>query len=72
MHWECLPEVLEEADFYGSTSQMAGYVKNHAELRRVYMATECEMAANLATEFPQVGVRQNLQHLLPPHAQNQS
>jgi quinolinate synthase len=54
VHWECLPEVLEEADFYGSTSQMAGYVKNHAELRRVYMATECEMAANLATEFPQV------------------
>lgn len=54
VHWECSPEVLEEADFHGSTSQMAAYVKNHRQLRRVYLATECEMAANLATEFPQV------------------
>ncbi len=54
VHWECPPEVLEEADFYGSTSQMANYVKDHPELKRVYLATECEMAANLASEFPQV------------------
>lgn len=53
-HWECPPEVLEEADFYGSTSQMAEYVRRHPALRRVYLATECEMAANLALEFPQV------------------
>ena len=54
VHWECSSEVLEESDFYGSTSQMAAYIKSHSELHRVYMATECEMAANLATEFPQV------------------
>ena len=54
VHWECRSEVLQEADFCGSTSQMANYVRNHPELERVYMATECEMAANLATEFPQV------------------
>jgi len=54
VHWECRAEVLEEADFCGSTSQMANYVRQHTELKCVYLATECEMAANLATEFPQV------------------
>ena len=51
-HWECLPDVLEEADFHGSTSQMARYVRENAP-ERVYLATECEMAANLEGEFPQ-------------------
>lgn len=54
VHWECPPEVLEEADFYGSTSQMAHYIRERPQLRRVYLATECEMAANLASEFPAV------------------
>jgi len=54
VHWECAPEVLAEADFYGSTSQMAQYIRAHPALKRVYLATECEMAANLASEFPQV------------------
>ncbi|MFQ5719549.1 MAG: quinolinate synthase [Acidobacteriota bacterium] len=52
VHWECHPAVVEEADFCGSTSQMARYI---AERRpeRVFLGTECEMAANLRTEFPQ-------------------
>ena len=51
-HWECPPEVIEEADFHGSTSQMANYIRqNSPEL--VFLATECEMAANLEGEFPQ-------------------
>ncbi len=54
VHWECPPEVLEEADFYGSTSQMAKHIRSHPDLRRVYLGTECEMAANLASEFPSV------------------
>lgn len=53
-HWECPPDVLAEADFHGSTSQMADYIRRHPALRRVYLATECEMAANLALEFPGV------------------
>jgi quinolinate synthase len=53
-HWECPPEVVDEADFCGSTSDMARYIKRRPELARVYLATECEMAANLACEFPQV------------------
>ena len=54
VHWECPLEVLEEADFYGSTSQMANYIKTHPELKRVWLGTECEMAANLSSEFVNV------------------
>ncbi len=54
VHWECPPDVLKEADFYGSTSQMIRYIRNHPELERVYLGTECEMSANLANEFPSV------------------
>lgn len=52
VHWECPPEVVKEADYCGSTSQMAQYIARHPELKRVYLATECEMAANLASEYP--------------------
>jgi len=54
VHWECAPEVLREADFHGSTSDMARYIREHPALKRVYLATECEMAANLASEFPRI------------------
>lgn len=54
VHWECSPEVLEEADYCGSTSQMARFIADRPHLKRVYLATECEMAANLAAEFPTV------------------
>src|SRR3989344_1935000 len=53
-HWECRSEVLREADFYGSTTGMGRYLKAHPELKKVYLATECEMAANLASEFPNI------------------
>lgn len=52
-HWECSPEVLQEADFHGSTSQMMRYVREH-NLERAYLATECEMAANLQQQLPGV------------------
>ncbi len=51
-HWECRPEVIEEADFHGSTSQMAKYIREKRP-ERVYLATECEMSANLEAEFPE-------------------
>jgi quinolinate synthase len=54
VHWECPPDVVAEADFCGSTSGMARYILEHTGLARVYLATECEMAANLACEFPAV------------------
>ena len=33
---------------------MIGYIKEHTELERVYLGTECEMTANLQNEFPQI------------------
>ncbi len=56
-HWECRPNVLQEADFYGSTSQI---MKDIAErvavnrLERAFVASECELTSNLAQEFPRV------------------
>jgi quinolinate synthase len=52
-HPECPPDVLEEADFVGST---AGMIKHVADNRpaRVVMVTECSMSDNVAVEFPDV------------------
>ena len=52
-HPECPPEVLDEADFWGSTSGMIGWVrKNRPE--KVVMVTECSMSDNVAAELPDV------------------
>ncbi len=52
-HPECPPDVLEEADFVGSTSGMINYVDNRRP-QRVVMITECSMSDNVAVEFPDV------------------
>jgi quinolinate synthase len=62
VHWECSSNVLEEADFYGSTSEMAQYIRDHPELKRVFLGTECEMSANLASEFPNVEFARSCQN----------
>jgi len=54
VHLECPPEVLAEADYYGSTSGMAKYLLEHPNLKKVYLGTECEMTSNLQNEFPQI------------------
>ncbi len=52
-HPECPPEVLGEADFWGSTSAMINWVrKNRPE--KVVMVTECSMSDNVAAELPDV------------------
>ena len=56
-HWECRPNVLQEADFYGSTSQIMKDIAErvaHNELERAFVASECELTSNLAQEFPNV------------------
>ncbi len=52
-HPECPPDVLEEADFVGST---AGMVRHLADTRpaHVAMMTECSMSDNVAVEFPDI------------------
>lgn len=52
-HPECPPDVLEEADFVGSTSGMIRYVDRERP-GRVVMITECSMSDNVAVEFPDV------------------
>ena len=56
-HWECRPEVLKEADFYGSTSQIMKDIAERVaanQLERAFVASECELTSNLAQEFPEV------------------
>ena len=52
-HPECKPDVLDEADFSGSTSAMIKWV-NDNQPERVMMVTECSMSDNIAVENPQV------------------
>jgi quinolinate synthase len=52
-HPECPPEVLERADFVGSTTAMLDYVRAH-QPARVAMITECSMASNVVDAFPQI------------------
>ena len=52
-HPECAPEVVDEADFSGSTSSMIKWVQNK-QPERVLMVTECSMSDNVAVENPDV------------------
>jgi quinolinate synthase len=57
-HWECRPDVLREADFYGSTSQISKDIAARVaagSLESAFVASECELTSNLSQEFP--GVR---------------
>ncbi|MEO8927722.1 MAG: quinolinate synthase NadA [Caulobacteraceae bacterium] len=51
-HPECPPEVLEAADFAGSTAAMSDYVKTRKP-RQVVLITECSMADNVAHDAPE-------------------
>ncbi|MCY3756126.1 MAG: quinolinate synthase NadA, partial [Acidobacteria bacterium] len=50
-HPECSPEVVEAADFSGSTSAMIRFVEQ-ARSPRYLLLTECSMADNVAAENP--------------------
>jgi quinolinate synthase len=50
-HPECPPDVIEAADFTGSTNGMINWVKEH-QPKRVVLVTECSMADNVAFEAP--------------------
>ena len=52
-HPECPPDVLEEADFVGSTSGMINYAKDKRP-KRILMVTECSMSDNVAAEVRDV------------------
>ncbi len=50
-HPECPPDVLDEADFVGSTAGMISHLRQ-TQASRVVMITECSMSDNIAGEFP--------------------
>ncbi|MBK1667777.1 quinolinate synthase [Rhodovibrio sodomensis] len=51
-HPECPPDVIQAADFTGSTAQMIDFV--HArQPARVLLVTECSMSDNVAAEAPE-------------------
>jgi len=52
-HPECPPDVLEEADFAGSTSALSSHVKESGALK-VVLLTECSMSDNVAADNPGV------------------
>lgn len=52
-HPECPPDVLEAADFAGSTSALSNYVSEQ-QPAKVVLLTECSMSDNVATENPNV------------------
>ncbi len=57
VHWECKPEVLQEADYYGSTTQIRNDIAHrvaNGNLEKAFIASECELTSNLMEEFPSV------------------
>ena len=52
-HPECPPDVLEAADFVGSTAKMIDRVQQEKP-ERVLMVTECSMSDNVAAALPEV------------------
>ncbi|MDH3430986.1 MAG: quinolinate synthase NadA [Gammaproteobacteria bacterium] len=52
-HPECPPDVLDAADFVGSTAQMQAYVQTERP-KRVLMVTECSMSDNVAADISDV------------------
>ena len=52
-HPECPPDVVDEADFSGSTAQMIKFVADNRP-KRVALVTECSMSDNVAQEYPDV------------------
>ncbi|MCB0318263.1 MAG: quinolinate synthase NadA [Bdellovibrionales bacterium] len=54
-HPECPPEVIEKADFSGSTSKMIDYVAQH-ESPQYLLLTECAMGDNIIAENPKKNI----------------
>lgn len=59
-HPECPPEVVDEADFAGSTAQMVAFVDTLRRSdagtapRQVALITECSMSDNVAQAYPDI------------------
>ncbi|MDO8609341.1 MAG: quinolinate synthase NadA [bacterium] len=52
-HPECTPEVVNVANFSGSTSGMFEYVKKYGKNHKIALLTECSMTDNILTMLPE-------------------
>ena len=52
-HPECPPDVVDEADFSGSTSGIISYVERERPAKAM-LVTECSMASNISDALPEV------------------
>ncbi len=52
-HPECPPEVVDEADYAGSTAQMIQFIQKNKPAK-IALITECSMSDNVAVPFPEV------------------
>ena len=52
-HPECPPDVIDEADYSGSTAGMADYVGENKP-GRVVLVTECSMSDNVSAQYPDI------------------
>lgn len=50
-HPECKPDIIENSDYVGSTSQMLKYMKE-TDAKEFLMLTECGLSSRLQVEFP--------------------
>lgn len=50
-HPECAPQVVDYADFTGSTSAMVQYVKDHQDEKQIMLITECGITDRVKTEY---------------------
>lgn len=67
-HPECPPEVVEAADFSGSTSAMIRYVQENSAPQYLLL-TECSMADNIVAENPDKEMLRLCSHRCPYMAQ---
>ena len=51
VHPECSPDVVDKADYVGSTSGMLNYVRG-SEQKKFFLLTECGLTGILQSEFP--------------------
>ncbi len=67
-HPECRPEVVEAADYSGSTSQMVRFVEE-SDKARYLLLTECAMGDNIAAENPDKDMLRLCSHRCPHMAE---